>query len=341
MQQNNAWLWLFGAAAVVIILAGLRSISHIITPFLLAAFLAVICIPPLTWMREKGLPAVVAPLVLFVGVGVSFFLLFMAIRHAVEELALQAPLYQDRLTALVTGLQELAEKRGVPQELIPQEIMIDTATITEVARMLARGVGQFTTYLFFVLLAFMFILLEARTFPGKLKAAFPKKRRAQVRTRRFLRSLNRYLAVKTVASILTGLFIGVGLTILNVDFAILWGIVAGLLNFVPTIGSIIAAVPAVLIALLGMDLADTVLVIIVYLIPNIIIGSILEPRFMGQTLGLSPVVVLISLLVWGWVFGPVGMLLSILLTMIVKLGLESSSQTQWLGILLSDKAKRN
>lgn len=340
MQQNNAWLWLFGAAAVVIILAGLRSISHIITPFLLAAFLAVICIPPLTWMRQKGLPAVVAPLVLFVGVGVSFFLLFMAIRNAVDELALQAPLYQERLTALVANMQALAEERGVPKELIPQELMIDTATITEVARMLARGVGQFTTYLFFVLLALMFILLEARTFPGKLKAAFPKKRRAQVRMRRFLRSINRYLAVKTVASILTGLFIGVGLSILGVDFAILWGIVAGLLNFVPTIGSIIAAVPAVLIALLGMSFGDTVLVVIVYLIPNIVIGSILEPRFMGQTLGLSPVVVLISLLVWGWVFGPVGMLLSILLTMIVKLGLESSSQTQWLGILLSDKAKQ-
>jgi|SRR5690554_391665 len=340
MQQSNAWLWLFGAAAVVIILAGLRSISHIVTPFLLAAFLAIICIPPMTWMRQRGLPTVVAPLVLFVAVGISFFLLFMAIRNAVQELAMQLPVYQERLGAFISNMQQLAEERGVPQELIPQEVMINTSTITEMARMLGKGVGQFTTYLFFVLLALMFILLEARTFPAKLKAAFPQKRRAQVRMRRFLRSVNRYLAVKTTASIITGLFVGVGLTILEVDFAVLWGILAGLLNFVPTIGSVISAVPAVLIALLGAGPGDAVLVVIVYLIPNIIIGSILEPRFMGQTLGLSPVVVLISLLVWGWVFGPVGMLLSILLTMIVKLGLESSSETQWLGILLSDKAKR-
>lgn len=341
MQHNNAWLWLFGAAAVVIILAGLRSISHIITPFLLAAFLAVICIPPLTWVRNKGLPAVLAPLVLFIGVGVSFFLLFLAIRSAVDELALQAPIYQERLTALISGIQQMAEERGVPHEFIPQDFMVDTATITEVARTFARGVGQFTTYLFFVLLAFMFILLEARTFPGKLKAAFPHKRRAQVRTRHFLRSVNRYLAVKTTASIVTGAFVGIGLAILGVDFAILWGILAGLLNFVPTIGSIIAAIPAVLIALLSMSVSDAFIVVIIYLVPNLLIGSILEPRFMGQTLGLSPVVVLISLLVWGWVFGPVGMLLSILLTMIVKLALESSSQTQWLGILLSDKAKHD
>src|SRR5690625_7265749 len=104
-------------------------------------------------MRQKGLPAVVAPLVLFVGVGLSFFLLFMAIRNAADELALQAPLYQERLSALVANFQALAEDRGVPKELIPQELMIDTATITEVGRMLARGVGQIRKYQFFVLLA--------------------------------------------------------------------------------------------------------------------------------------------------------------------------------------------
>ncbi|MDQ2077777.1 AI-2E family transporter [Marinimicrobium sp. ABcell2] len=340
MQNNNAWLWLFGAAAVVIILAGLRSISHIITPFLLASFMAIICIPPLTWMRRKGLPAAVALLVLFVGVGLSFFLLFLAIRSAVEDLALQAPLYQERMAAMIAGIQSYAQARGVPQEFIPQGFMVDTATITEVARMLARGVGQFTAYLFFVLLAFMFILLEERTLPDKFKAAFPSKRRAQVRTRHFLRSVNRYLAVKTTTSIITGAIIGTGLSIVGVDFAILWGILAGLLNFIPTIGSIIAAVPAVLIALLGLGFSEAVIVVIIYLVPNVLIGSIIEPRLMGQTLGLSPIVVLISLLIWGWVFGPVGMLLSILLTMIVKLALESSAQTQWLGILLSDKAKR-
>src|SRR5690625_4056076 len=121
MQQSNAWLWLVGAAAIVIILAGWRSISHIITPFLLAAFLAVICNPPLTWMREEGVAAVVAPVVVCGGVGLSFFVLVMAIRNAVDELALHAPLYEERLSAWVAKFQAVAGERGVPKVLIRQE----------------------------------------------------------------------------------------------------------------------------------------------------------------------------------------------------------------------------
>lgn len=137
----------------------------------------------------------------------------------------------------------------------------------------------------------------------------------------------------------TGLLVGIGLSLIGVDFAILWGILAGLLNFIPTIGSIIAAAPAVLIALLGMGMTEAVLVLILYVVVNVGIGSILEPKFMGRTLGLSPLVVLVSLLVWGWVFGPVGMLLSIPLTMIAKLALESKPDTRWIGILMSDRPR--
>ncbi|MCH8497799.1 MAG: AI-2E family transporter [Marinobacter sp.] len=336
----RSWLWLFGLAAIVIIIGGLKAISHIITPFLLAAFMAIISIPPLSWMQRKGVPGPLAMIVLFLVVGFSFFLLFLALKNAVESLAAQAPLYQARLVGWLEYLRVTAAERGVPPELIPLTVpMPDAGTLTNIARGIAGGVGQFTAYIFFVLLAFMFLLMEERTMMDKLNAAFPGRRRARVRMRHFLRSVNRYLAIKTTASLATGLIVGVGLSILGVDFAILWGILAGLLNFIPTIGSIIAAIPAVLIALLGLGVTEAMIALTLYVVTNVAIGSIIEPRFMGQTLGLSPVIVLVSLLVWGWVFGPVGMLLSILLTMILKLALESSPQTRWLGILLSDRVR--
>ncbi|WP_111640899.1 AI-2E family transporter [Marinimicrobium alkaliphilum] len=340
MTFDRAFLWLFGLAALVIILAGFKAISHIITPFLLAAFLAIISAPPLAWMQRKGVPGPLAMVLLFVGVGLSLFLVFLALKSAAEDLASQAPFYQQRLAELFASVQGVLRSSGLPEDMVPQDFPVpDMGTITDIARRLAGGIGQFTASLFFVLLAFMFILLEERTLPGKLNAAFPSNRRARVRARRFLRSVNRYLVIKTTASVATGLIVGIGLLWLGVDFAILWGILAGLLNFIPTIGSIIAAIPAVLIALLGLGTVEALVVVVIYAVPNVLIGSVLEPRLMGQTLGLSPVVVLVSLLVWGWVFGPVGMLLSILLTMIVKLALESSPHTRWLGILLSDKAK--
>ncbi len=338
--MSRSWLWLFGLAAVVIILAGLKAISHVLTPFLLAAFMALISMPPLTWMQRKGVPGPLAILVLFVVVGLSFFLLFLALKGAAENLVTHAPLYQARLVGWLNNLRQLAAEWGVPEDVIPMTIpMPDAGTVTNLAASLATSIGQFTAYLFFVLLVYVFFLMEERSTREKLVAAFPNNRRARVQARHFLHSINRYLLIKTVASVATGLVIGVGLSILGVDFAILWGILAGVLNFIPTIGSIIAAIPGIAVALLGLGVSEALIAVVIYGVTNAAIGAIIEPRFMGQTLGLSPVVVLVSLMVWGWVFGPVGMLLSILLTMIVKLALESSPQTRWLGILLSDRVK--
>lgn len=344
MERNNSisrsWLWLFGMAAVVIIIGGLKAISSIITPFLLASFLTIICIPPLTWMQRKGIPGWVSFVLLFSTVGFSFFLLFLAIKGTSESLVLKAPLYQERLTAQLWQLRGLATEYGVPQEFIPTAIPLpNVSTLTGLARNVAGALGQFTAYTFFVLLVFMFLLLEERSIISKLEAAFPNKKRARVRTRSFLRSVNRYLAIKTTSSFVTGLCAGTGLWLIGVDFPILWGVLTGVLNFIPTIGSIVAAIPPVLIAFLGLGVPEGLATLTLYVVVNTLIGSIIEPRFMGQTLGLSPVIVLLSLLLWGWVFGPVGMLLSILLTMIVKLALESNPHTRWLGIMLSDGAR--
>lgn len=345
MLQNNAilsrtWLWLFGLAAVVVIMAGLKAISQIITPFMLAAFLMIICLPPLTWMQRKGVPNFISILLLFCTVGFSFFLLFLALKEAAESLVHQAPAYQAKFAAQLVQLQVFAQEHGVPAEMIPTAIPLpNVSTITGLAKEIATALTQFTAYTFFVLLVFMFLLLEERSMQARIAAAFPKNKRLRVRTRHFLRSVNHYLAIKTISSLATGIFIGIGLSIIGVDFALLWAILAGVLNFIPTIGSIVAAIPGILVALLGLSVGDAFLTFILYVVVNTVIGSIIEPRFLGQTLGLSPVIVLVSLMLWGWALGPVGMLLSILLTMIVKLALESSPQTRWLGIMLSDDVK--
>ena len=338
----TTWHWLLGAAALMIVLGALHAVSNIITPFLLAAFLAVICAPPLAWMHKKQVPGPLAVLLLFALVGLSFFLLFLAFKGAAESMATQAPLYQERLLGWLMHTREFLLARGVPDELFPESLPLPTAaTISGAAGGIAGGIGQFTASTFLVLLIFMFLLMEEHTLSDKLSAAFPERRRARVRARRFLRSVYRYLLIKSAASAATGLLVGIGLALIGVDFPLLWGILAGLLNFIPNVGSIIAAVPAVLMAILGLGMMEIVLVILLYVAVNVGIGSVLEPRFMGRTLGLSPLVVLVSLLVWGWVFGPVGMLLSIPLTMVAKLALEANPQTRWMGILMSDRVRHD
>jgi predicted PurR-regulated permease PerM len=143
-----------------------------------------------------------------------------------------------------------------------------------------------------------------------------------------------YLAIKAAISLLTGLVIFVWLTILGVDYAVLWGLIAFLLNFIPTVGSFIAAVPAVLLALVQLGVFEACLTLAGFVVVNLIMGNVLEPRWMGRGLNLSPLVVFVSLVLWGWVLGPVGMLLSIPLTIMLKIAFESQDETRWIGIML-------
>jgi predicted PurR-regulated permease PerM len=148
-------------------------------------------------------------------------------------------------------------------------------------------------------------------------------------------SIRRYMGLKTAVSLLTGFLVWISLTLLHVDFAALLGILAFVLNYIPNIGSIIASVPAVLLALVQHGVGTSLIVLCVYLAVNVGIGNLLEPRIMGHGLGLSPLAVIASLIFWGWVFGGAGMLLAVPLTRIVKIILESSDETRWVAVLLS------
>jgi predicted PurR-regulated permease PerM len=147
-------------------------------------------------------------------------------------------------------------------------------------------------------------------------------------------NVNRYMGIKALFSLATGVAIWILLALIGVDFPGTWGLLAFFLNFIPAIGSIIAAIPAIFWALVQLGLPSALLTVLAYLVVNIAIGNILEPRFMGQRLGLSPLVVILSLIFWGWVLGPIGMLLSVPLTMIAKIALATDEDARWLAVLL-------
>jgi predicted PurR-regulated permease PerM len=171
----------------------------------------------------------------------------------------------------------------------------------------------------------------------KAQAAFGRSANSFKQPRQFLHSLGRYLGIKTIVSLVTGVAAWIITWSIGLDFPLLWGMLAFLFNYVPTIGSIIAAVPAVLLALIQLGVGEATTTAIGFLAINMVFGNIIEPRLMGYGVGISPLIVFTGLVLWGWIFGPVGMLLSVPLTMTLKMALESDERTRWIAILIGSE----
>jgi len=202
-----------------------------------------------------------------------------------------------------------------------------------------RSIQAMLSQAFIILILVIFMLAEASALPAKLEAGLGKSDPWNDRVLKIAEDVRRYMVIKTWTSIVTGLLVTALLIVLKVDYPLLWGMIAFLFNFVPNIGSIIAAIPAVFLALLQSGIPTAAAVGAGYIAINCFVSYGLEPRFMGRGLGLSPLVVFLSLLLWGWVLGPVGMFLSAPLTMIVKIILESSEETRWIAILLGPRTE--
>jgi predicted PurR-regulated permease PerM len=199
--------------------------------------------------------------------------------------------------------------------------------------------GNILTNSFITILVVVFLFLELSLFEKKLVLLINLEN--QEKLNRFLNNINTYFITKTFTSFMTGLFVWIMLSIFNLDYALLFGIMAFLLNFIPSIGSIIAAIPALLIALLQLNIVDTFLIMFWYLVINIVISNFIEPKIMGEKVGLSTLVIFVSMIIWGWIFGPVGMLLAVPLTIIIKIAFDNSEKYHWVSVILSDTIIEN
>lgn len=324
-------------AAIVIIIAGMREASAILVPFLLAVFIAVIGAPPAFWLKRKGVPyslAVLAVVLMMLGIGIG---MGAALSTSLNGLFQQMDTYKASLNQQMDALFIWLKGMGIRLDWELLKEVVNPGEAMQLAATLLAGFRDVLTNTFLITLTVVFILLEASGFPAKLRAAKGDPKASFRAFEGFTHAVKSYLAIKTAASLATGLSAALWVAVLGLDFPLLWGLLAFLFNYVPTIGSILAAVPAVLLALIQLGPFPALLVAVGYLVINFTLGSVIEPRFLGRGLGLSTLVVFLSLVFWGWVLGPVGMLLSVPLTMTAKIGLESREETRWLAVLLGSE----
>jgi predicted PurR-regulated permease PerM len=271
-------------------------------------------------------------LVVFIGIGLT-----LLIGSSLTDFSRTLPDYQQRITtewgqAIVWlkdhGISVAEQLKGIA----------DPAAAMGLISSILKGFGNVLTNSFLIILTVVFILMETAGVTQKVlllrDQADDEQSDKKVFSQVFVEKLRDYMSMKTIISMMTGIIVAIAMWLIGLDYPVLWGVLAFMLNFVPNIGSIIAAVPAVMLAMVQLGVSSALLVAGVYVAVNVLIGSVIEPRYMGKGLGLSTLVVFVSLVFWGWVLGPVGMLLSVPLTITVKLALDCKPETQWLGHLL-------
>ena len=249
--------------------------------------------------------------------------------------------YESKLTGISDSFIQFLNDKGIK---IPQDQIFNLVQPAKILEFTAGALNKLINMMgntFLIFLIILFTLMEIGSFSVKAKAILIGSDKSISYFSTILQNIRHYLGIKTLICLLTGILIYMALLIIGVDYPLLWALIAGLMNYIPNIGSIIAAVPAVLFALIQLGLGGAVWTLGSFMLVNNVLGNFVEPRIMGKGLGLSTLVVFLSLIFWGFIFGTVGMFLSVPFTMTIKIILEQNEKTKWLAIILGtpDEAK--
>ncbi|MFQ3230952.1 AI-2E family transporter [Reinekea sp.] len=333
MTDSPATKILVSVAAIFIIIAGIKIAQPIIVPVLIAFFLALLTNPGVAALIRLRVPTGLAIAVMVSLVFVFFYGVGSIIASSSDSFIANFPQYTKQVEIWLNKLQEASpwlidDIQKYIDELSPTDRMLSFAGT------LFSGLGSVLTAIVLVLFTLIFSLYEAQSVSKKVKLALGDDITINY-VNRFSKLVQRYLLIKTLISAVTGLLVGVFLWMLGVDYPVIWGTLAFLMNFVPNIGSMLAAIPPVLLASIQLGLPGFLISMSGFVGINMIIGNLIEPKLMGRSLDISPLIVFLSLVFWGWVLGPVGMLLAIPLTVVVKIGLEIHPDTKWAAKILS------
>ena len=325
------------AAALVIIIGGINQAQSVLVSFLVALFLAMLGTPPVLWLERKGIPSVIAVFIVVTGMITVLVIIGGLVVASLNSFIDALPSYQQRIQEQVSALKALLAKKGLR---ITDKMLLEYINPEAVIRLavgMLGGLGSALSNIILILLTVTFILLEASSFPVKLRAILGDPHQAFPQFTRFVDDMKRYMIIKTGISVTAGILIGIWLSILGVDSPVLWGFLAFLLHYVPNVGFIIAAIPAIILALVQLGIGRAALTAAGYLAVSLILGNVVEPRLTGRRLGLSTLVVFLSLIFWGSLLGLIGVVLCIPFTMTLKFACENNESTRWVAVLLGPK----
>jgi predicted PurR-regulated permease PerM len=328
-------------AYLVILVAGLKMAGALLIRVLLALLLAIVCIPAVRFLERRRVPDAVAIPAVVLGLLMVLVAFLLIVGGSISSFTGSLDQYQGRVDELIRDVDRLLSQVGVTVDAEEFTAVVDAEAVLGLAARTAETITATLSDVLIVILIVVFMLFEAKALPEKLRHALGGPDADLGAFEEALAQVYGYLAVKTGVSLFTGILVWGLCAVVGVNFPVLWGLVAFLFNFIPNIGSILAAVPATLLCLVQpepeLGPGPALVLVSGYLAVNLSVGSVIEPRLMGRRLGLSPLVVLLSLIFWSWLWGPIGMLLSVPLTTVVKILLEHSAEYRPIAVLLGPR----
>jgi predicted PurR-regulated permease PerM len=335
--SNHIMRVLIYSVSFVVIIAGIYLAQSVVVLFLVSFFLALLGTPPVLWLKEKRIPSVIAVLVVMAVMIIILILIGVQIGSSISNFSNELPALQARVREQVLELSAVLRSKGYPGT---QKILLDYVNTEALMKFTAGLLSELSSVisdLVLVILMVTFILLEASSFPVKLRAILGNPEQVFPRFTKFVVDIKKYVFIKTLINLVAGILVAVWMYILGVQFPILWGFLTFLLHYIPNIGPVIAAIPAALLAFVQLGTQSALLVIAGNIFIGFIIGNVVEPRLMGRKLGLSTLVVFVSLIFWGSLLGLIGAILCIPLTMTIKFAFESNETTKWIAVLLGSE----
>jgi predicted PurR-regulated permease PerM len=340
-------------ACLIIVLAGMRAAAGILVPLAYAFFLAVLSFPLLRWLTRHRVPSPVAlVLTLLVNLSVLAGLITLGVRLLINFNS-EIPRYLRGLQRYLNDMAAWLEAHGITGAKALIEGLFDWNTIigyvtqqdvmTRVGAMVGNTFGTIATVvgsLIMILILLMFVLMEAPGTRSRMQTVQLAGGPDFSGLIRSVSDIQKYLGVKTFISALTGLFAGVWCYCLDLQYPLLWALVAFLFNYIPAVGSTVACIPPIIEALVQYGTTGAIWVAIGYGGINFCLDNFVQPTLLGRRFGISSLVIILSVIFWGWLWGPLGMFLAVPLTMVFKVLLDNSEEFRWISIAMAKKKIR-
>ena len=343
-NSGRVIFFLLAIITVILFAAVLKITYSVVLPFTISLLLAIVMSPMVKFLENFRIPRVISVILLLLILLGAMAFVGMVLFSSGRALVNLYPRYEARLTEIYIWVARFFELPYDEHLSFFDNIWGQIGVRNRVRVLTLSFSNAFLAFLrdaFMVSLFMVFLLFEAAFFKEKLDRAFEGTRAVQIKkiASDLMTQVTRYLFLKFIISLVTGVIVGIGLKIIGLEFYVVWGVIQFILNFIPNIGSIAAGLGATTFALIQFwpHPGPIVATSLVMLISNIVIGSIMEPKIMGDRLGLSPLVVLISLLGWGWLWGFAGLILAVPMTAIIKIVCENINVLEPISILLGSR----